>query len=465
LLDPGEKAAYDAKLRATLSGPEEIRRPDPLADLFADIPESGPPVVLSPIRRQRRLPQPALVGAGVAIGLLILLGLVVWGFRSPTAPQVTGPEEAGPTKTSSTTEKQTTGEPAKAPQPQIPVSTTAGPPEVAKATVTAPIAPPPAPVPPPPLAVAPFSDAEAKEHQRRWGEYLKVPVETTNSIGMKLVLIPPGKFMMGNNTAASDEGPAHDVTITTGFYVGKYEVTQAQWQAVMGNNPSQFKESGPDAPVEQVSWNEAVAFCNRLSAVPPEKEIEGAYRLPTEAEWEYSARAGTTIAYCFGDEKAGLSDFAWWDGNSHKKTHPIGQKRPNGFGLFDVHGNVWEWCADWHAKDYYQQTPVTDPAGPLLGSVRVIRGGSWADSDYLRRGGTGLPVLFPSGAWSIALRGTSPRHSLPDTQPIGKAETGPAAARESWADRHRQPLPRRHTTARSTTANPAATCTVPVALD
>jgi len=398
LLDPGEKAAYDAKLRATLSGPEEIRRPDPLADLFGDIPESGPPVVLSPIRRQRRLPQPALIGAGVAIGLLILLGLVVWGLRSPKTPEVAGPDEGGPTKTSSTTAKQATGEPAKPPQPEIPVSTTGGPPEVAKVPVTAPIAPPPAPVPPPPLAVAPFSDAEAKEHQRRWAEYLKVPVETTNSIGMKLVLIPPGEFVMGSTTDLIEEqlrwndawynervpgeAPRHRVRITEPFYLGATEVTQEEYLRVTGVNPSNF-QGDPKRPVEQVSWNDAVEFCRRLSELAAEKEAKRRYQLPTEAQWEHACRAGNVGPWFFSPPSGQLGgewgvkrcdEYGWSAG---KETHPVRQKRANPFGLYDVYGNVWEWCRDWYGKDYYAKSATDDPVGPERGFDRVRRGGSW----------------------------------------------------------------------------------------
>jgi formylglycine-generating enzyme required for sulfatase activity len=223
-------------------------------------------------------------------------------------------------------------------------------------------------------------------------------VEFTNSVGMKFVLIPPGEFAMGSteqevkrllNQAKQrnleqwyidrllTETPRHRVRITRAFYLGSFEVTQAQYAQVTGNNPSQFKESGPDAPVEMVNWNDAVTFCQRLSALPAKNIAGGVYRLPTEAEWEYAARAGTTTAWCFGDEEAGLSDYAWWGGNSAWKTHPVGEKRPNGFGLFDVHGNVGEWCADWFSAEYYAKSPTNDPVGPDSGASRVVRGGPW----------------------------------------------------------------------------------------
>ncbi|MDR2925615.1 MAG: formylglycine-generating enzyme family protein [Azoarcus sp.] len=194
-----------------------------------------------------------------------------------------------------------------------------------------------------------------------------------NSIGMEFVLIPAGSFMMGTDPdfgkGNSDETPQHKVTISKPFYLGKYEVTQAQWVAVMGSNPSQFK--GRNNPVERVSWNDAQAFIKRLNA----KEGHNRYRLPTEAEWEYAARAGTNSAYSFGDDKNALSDYAWYDGNSGETSRPVGQKQPNPWGLHDVHGNVWEWVQDWYGG--YPKTAVTNPKGTENGSNRVRRGGSW----------------------------------------------------------------------------------------
>jgi formylglycine-generating enzyme required for sulfatase activity len=178
---------------------------------------------------------------------------------------------------------------------------------------------------------------------------------------MKLVLIRPGKFMMG-------ETETHEVTLSKPFYMGTTTVTQAQYEAIMGNNPSLFK--GPTNPVESVLWNEAEDFCKKLSA-----KTHQVVRLPTEAEWEYACRAGTKTAFSFGDDATALGDYAWYAGNSGGTTHPVGQKKPNAWGLYDMHGNVWEWCADWHA-DYPKQA-VTDPQGPGSGPYRVVRGGSY----------------------------------------------------------------------------------------
>ena len=164
------------------------------------------------------------------------------------------------------------------------------------------------------------------------------------------------------------------VEITRPFYLGVHEVTQAQYEAVIGRNPSGFK--GAAHPVEQVNWDDAVAFCGRLSELPAEKAAGRLYRLPTEAEWEYACRAGSTTTYSFGDETARLAEFGWYSNNSGSaKLHPVGEKKPNAWGLYDMHGNVWEWCHDWYGP--YPVGDVADPTGPESGSVRVDRGGSW----------------------------------------------------------------------------------------
>jgi len=224
-----------------------------------------------------------------------------------------------------------------------------------------------------------------------------LPPTVTNSIGMKLVLIPSGEFYMGStaeeagqelkeaeaqNTGSKEldairsEVPRHRVTITQPFYVGIYEVTQAEYERVMGSNPSKFT-GNPIRPVEQVTWHNAADFCRRLTELPAEKTNGAAYRLLTEAEWEYCCRAGTTTRYSFGDDAADLDRNAWWSHNSGGSTQPVGQLPANGFGLFDMHGNVWEWCADWYADDYYTKSPAEDPKGADSGSSRVIRGNSW----------------------------------------------------------------------------------------
>jgi formylglycine-generating enzyme required for sulfatase activity len=197
-----------------------------------------------------------------------------------------------------------------------------------------------------------------------------LPPSYTNSIGMAFVLIPSGTFMMGSDHGAGDERPVHEVHISTPFYLGKYEVTQGQWQAVMGDNPSRFT-GNPERPVEQVSWHDAQEFVKRLNS----KEDGTRYRLPTEAEWEYAARAGTTTTYSFGNAASKLGAYAWYGANAGGSTHPVGQKPPNPWGLYDIYGNVWEWVQDWYGP--YTAATAVDPAGPSSGSNRVNRGGSW----------------------------------------------------------------------------------------
>jgi formylglycine-generating enzyme required for sulfatase activity len=218
----------------------------------------------------------------------------------------------------------------------------------------------------------------------------QTPKELTNSIGMKLKLIPKGTFDMGS--AANDPGadldePLHQVTLSRDFYIGQFEVTQSQYKDVLGTNPSQFprdKKIDPaNYPVEGVSWLDAVEFCQRLSELPEEKKAGRIYRLPTEAEWEYACRAGSPAAFCFGNDPQLLSKYAWFDKNGGGQTHPVGLKRPNDWGLYDMHGNAWEWVADWY--EVYPRKSVTDPKGPRSGKDRVYRGASWNYSpDYHR---------------------------------------------------------------------------------
>jgi formylglycine-generating enzyme required for sulfatase activity len=189
-----------------------------------------------------------------------------------------------------------------------------------------------------------------------------------------MVLIPAGEFMMGSpdsdKGAGDDEKPQHRVRITRPFYLGKYPVTQEQWQAVMESNPSNFK--GPKNPVESVSWEDCRRFCAMLNA--RSHPGGGGLQLPTEAEWEYACRAGSRTRYCFGDDESRLGEYAWY---SSGQTHPVGEKKPNAWGLFDMYGNVWELCQDWYDGGYYAKSPTNDPKGPAMGSNRVSRGGGW----------------------------------------------------------------------------------------
>lgn len=187
-----------------------------------------------------------------------------------------------------------------------------------------------------------------------------------------MVRVEGGTFMMGatpeqGNNVLDEEKPAHQVTLSS-FLIGKYEVTQEEWQAVMGDNPSYFK--GAKCPVESVSWNDCQKFIRKLNAMTGKR-----FRLPTEAEWEYAARGGNkSIGYKYSGSD-NLDRVAWYDGNSGSASHNVGQKSPNELGLYDMSGNVWEWCQDW--KDSYSSISQTNPTGPSSGSVRVNRGGSW----------------------------------------------------------------------------------------
>ena len=258
----------------------------------------------------------------------------------------------------------------------------------------------------------------------------------TNSIGMKLVLIPPGEFDMGSTQEEVDqllkeakeknydawymdrlpaEAPRHRVRLTKPFYLGACEVTVgafrrfvddtgyktdaekdgkggfgcdekgvwAQKPEFVWRNPG-FTQTDSH-PVVNVSWNDAAAFCQWLSRKEGKE-----YRLPTEAQWEYACRAGSTTRYSFGDDATSLGEYAWYAGNSGSKTHPVGEKKPNAWGLYDMHGNVWEWCADWFAADYYAKSPTNDPVGPDSGASRVVAWGLVADDSPDR-----LPVCVP----------------------------------------------------------------------
>jgi formylglycine-generating enzyme required for sulfatase activity len=264
-------------------------------------------------------------------------------------------------------------------------------------------------------AIAPFDSKQALAHQEAWAKHLGAKVEIENSLGMKLRLIPPGEFTMGSPQAEIDalvqsttdrgwqgyfrgEGPQHVVRLTQAFYLGSCEVTQQKYQELMGVNPSHFSltGSGKDAvkdldtgqhPVDQVSWFDAIDFCNKLSEREQRspyyvRDGEGVkilggtgYRLPTEAEWEYACRAGTTTRWSFGDNETKLSQHAWIPDNAGDRTHRVGELRANSFGLYDLHGNLWEWCSDWEGD--YAARADSDPPGPTAGSARVFRGGAY----------------------------------------------------------------------------------------
>jgi formylglycine-generating enzyme required for sulfatase activity len=204
------------------------------------------------------------------------------------------------------------------------------------------------------------------------GYALKPNYIVKSALNMELIWCPPGSFIMG--PGQDNDSPAHPVILSKGFYLGKYEVTQQEYKKVMGNNPSQFK--GDKLPVEQVSWNDSVAFCKTLTQ--KERKDGWEFTLPTEAQWEYACRAGTTTAYYWGDTIS-ASNANWNHGNDANQTEAVGQYSANQWGFFDMHGNVWEWTADW--KGAYPRSSVVDPRGPSNGTFRVRRGGSWSSTD------------------------------------------------------------------------------------
>ena len=306
---------------------------------------------------------------------------------------------------------------------------------------------------PPVSAIAPFDAKKAREHQENWAKYLGVPVEMTNSIGMKFVLIPPGEFDMGSVAAeqtggddrehepkqdeaegvkpvgrAADELPRHRVRINRAFHLAVYPVTQREYEQVVGVNPSAFVRQPRDAsafhppfpkgqseerkqaakklvntdtsrhPVETVTWENTVDFCRRLSALPAEQAAGRIYRLPTEAQWEHACRAGTTSRWWFGNDEAVLGKHAWFFKNSGGMTHPVGQKLPNPWGLYDMYGNVMQWCADWFRGDYYRRSPLDDPPGPATGSHHGLRGGFFGSASGWCRSASRYCAAVPLSA-------------------------------------------------------------------
>ncbi len=329
----------------------------------------------------------------------------------------------------------------------------------------------------PPLATAPFDAKTARSHQDAWAKHLGLPVEYENSIGMKFVLIPPGEFLMGGTPAEiaealkfadnqrwqdliRSEAPLHKVILTEAFYLGVNEVTQKEYLTIMGTNPSNFSATGKGAkdvvgldtqqhPVESVSWNDAAEFCAKLSlreTLQPHSTRNGntttsttpqagkGYRLPTEAEWEFACRAGTTGRFWSGDDENALVQNAWFERNAGPRTHPVGQLQPNPFGLFDMHGNVWNWVQDGWTPNYYEQfaqQPAINPTGPSpAGADRLVRGGSRRDAASgcrsSNRGLNQLSGFFPSIGFRACLVADAVRELLQRNVQQGLAPLGPA---------------------------------------
>ena len=411
---------------ATKAGPAAAAEPDVTQDW------SGPHVGTDARTEQSlpggRLPVPApkkdhrpprppwwqdwkvLAAAGAGVFLLLLLGIwvIIRDKDGKEVARVQLPEGGSVTQ-----------EPAAA----LPVPVLEKPKQRPEPSVSKPQPLPPWNLPPgsPPPAIAPFDAAQAKAHQEAWAKHLGVEVEMENSIGMRFVLIPPGEFDMGSTEEEvaklleeakatnepswyidrlPSEAPRHRVRITKPFWLGVHEVTRGQFRRFVedsgyqteaerdgkggyGTVDGQWKQDPrllwnsdlsfvqtDDHPVANVTWNDVTAFCQWLS----EKEGEKLH-LPSEAQWEYACRAGTTTTWYSGDDEGALREHGWF---LERKLHPVGQKTPNAWGLYDMHGNVREWCLDWYANDYYAASPLDDPAGPGAGSDRVFRGGGWS---------------------------------------------------------------------------------------
>ena len=333
--------------------------------------------------------------------LLLLVFGVIFTFRTPEGT-ITAPEESTAAAVRSE-----------------PTTTFSSPPPETKV----PFAPPKVwPDDTPPLAVAPFDAATAKKHQQAWANHLGLPVEReidlSGGVKLTLVLIPPGEFLMGSPEeerarfleearAADDkwtinnlpaERPQHRVKISRPFYLGRYEVTQAQWEAVMGSNPSKFTDK-PSNPVEEVSWDDIQPFLEKLNEQPKEEAIQ--FVLPTEAQWEYVCRAGTTTVWHCGERDTTLQEYARLGGGG---TRPVGELKPNAWTLYDMHGNVSEWCADWFAREYYAQSPPNDPSGPSASSACVHRGGSWGTRARYCRSAHRHPHSPVTRNWELGFR-------------------------------------------------------------
>ena len=319
LLNREKKAEYDKRLQAALDqiGVQQEQPNSAASDLQFDF------TTVAPLASKAHQPQPVtkkpppwLIPAVVGGGALVCLGVLATLLTG-------GKDESNQTKRSSRTTKREVG-------------------------------------------VVPF-DAEEKE----------ISFDLGNGVKLEMILVPRGEFMMGSpdsdDNAEGDEKPQHQVRINKPFYLGKYKVTQEQWEAVMDYNPSHFK--GPKNPMEEVDWDDCQQFLEKLNTKIGTRGSK--FVLPTEAQWEYACRAGSTTRYFFGDEKSALGEYAWYDANSKTRTHPVGEKRPNAWGLYDMHGNVWEWCQDFYDSDYYLNCPADDPSAPTAASGHVIRGGEW----------------------------------------------------------------------------------------
>lgn len=227
--------------------------------------------------------------------------------------------------------------------------------------------------------------------------------ESKTFMGIKFVLIEAGCFAMGNPNPPSNlttgETPSHHVCIDKPFYLGETEVTQKQWEDVMGSNPSKVKSY--DRPVDRVSWNDVQEFLQKLNA----KDGGSYFRLPTEAEWEYAARAGSDKEYCYGNGEGALAQYAWYGNLGYKGTsREVALKKPNDWGLYDMHGNVWEWVQDWYDGAYYSNSPEPNPTGPETGKYKTYRGGSFIGKPINLRSAVRFSAMPASRTHDVGFR-------------------------------------------------------------
>ena len=234
------------------------------------------------------------------------------------------------------------------------------------------------------------SIANAKEPAK------EIALDLGSGATLEMVLIPAGEFKMGDERESDAEKPVHTVKITKPFYLGKHEITQQQWFAVTGVKARDHVD-GKSLPIGWVTWDECQVFLTKLNSKLG--VLEGKFVLPTEAQWEYACRAGSNKKFSFGDEASKAGEHAWFNLNSGFKPQEVGKKKPNAWGLYDMHGNQWEWCADWYDAGYYAKSPPEDPRGPATGIARVIRGGSGDRGAWVSRSGSRL--FGEAGNWEF----------------------------------------------------------------
>ncbi|MBL8868730.1 MAG: SUMF1/EgtB/PvdO family nonheme iron enzyme [Planctomycetaceae bacterium] len=337
----------------------ELRMPTASVDVP---PVSKSPQTFSPISTPESRAAPARGdGARVAVGLIAFIaGLFVWSVTSAIWQPWSGvkPHDIG----------KIAQDAGRTPEVAVPPSDVANKAENSAAADSE--------TPRPGIPVAEPTEAVPSNLSASTAAVSSLPQSLTNSIDMEFRLIQPGTFTMGSPTSEVgrlSKETQHEVTLSRPYYLGVYEVTQEQYEKVMGTNPSSFK--GTRHPVEMVSWEDAKEFIAKLNSLSAEQSAGREYRLPTEAEWEHACRAGSKAGYSFGDDASALGKYGWFADNSGSKTHPVGEKQPNSWGLHDMHGNVYEWCEDWYGS--YPAGAVIDPTGPSVDFRRVSRGGSW----------------------------------------------------------------------------------------